>query len=363
MPTDEVGPGSAGPESIGYFPSVPSRRRFVSSIREVVDADGVQVISNEIYRAGPDRRAEPSSPLRHQTVEELHRFGFRPTGRPLRVVGMKPAVVACALGLAARPGGDGGSWRAVVSSVSCGRAAASRVQRSVPGRPDPPGGPSPPGRIPESVSRGGRGGRRGVSPCWSPVGRWPSRSRWSADRRPPEAVPPDVEPAAIARIEAIAMWTEMLHGTLTASAGLGQAIIATAPLAPPPIRPATARLSARLTGGSAATGGPPPVRRRACRPQRRSGGLRTPTGVSVSGPEAGRPSGGARRFDPGRGRPPPPDRDQPGVGTQRRSHRAGLLGGLRPRSGGGGPQLSRSLRDLPRASWCWRSSPSSTPSA
>ncbi len=76
----EVGPGSAGPESIGYFPSVPSRRRFVSSIREVVDADGVQVISNEIYRLGPDRRAEPSSPLRHQTVAELHRVGFRPTG-------------------------------------------------------------------------------------------------------------------------------------------------------------------------------------------------------------------------------------------------------------------------------------------
>ncbi len=41
----------------------------------------------------------------------------------------------------------------------------------------------------------------------------------------------------------------MLQGTLHASAGLGQAIIATAPLAPLPIRPATTRLSARLTAG------------------------------------------------------------------------------------------------------------------
>lgn len=54
---------------------------------------------------------------------------------------------------------------------------------------------------------------------------------------------------AIARVEAIATWTEMLQGTLTASAGLGQAIIATAPLAPPAIRPATTRLAARMGAG------------------------------------------------------------------------------------------------------------------
>ena len=56
--------------------------------------------------------------------------------------------------------------------------------------------------------------------------------------------------AAITRIEAIATWTEMLQGTLTASAGLGQAIMATAPVAPLPIRPATVRLSARLEAGA-----------------------------------------------------------------------------------------------------------------
>ncbi|ROP37304.1 Flp pilus assembly protein TadB [Saccharothrix texasensis] len=40
----------------------------------------------------------------------------------------------------------------------------------------------------------------------------------------------------VARIEAIATWTEMLRDTLSAAAGLEQAILATAPLAPPAIR-------------------------------------------------------------------------------------------------------------------------------
>jgi Flp pilus assembly protein TadB len=53
----------------------------------------------------------------------------------------------------------------------------------------------------------------------------------------------------ITKIEAVANWTEMLQATLTASAGLGQAIIATAPLAPAPIRDATNRLAARLAAG------------------------------------------------------------------------------------------------------------------
>jgi Flp pilus assembly protein TadB len=53
----------------------------------------------------------------------------------------------------------------------------------------------------------------------------------------------------VAKIEAIATWTEMLQGTLAASAGLGQAIVATAPLSPPPIRDATLALSARISAG------------------------------------------------------------------------------------------------------------------
>jgi pilus assembly protein CpaF len=60
------------------FPAQSSRRRFVSSVREVVDAEGVQVISNEVYRPGPDRRAVVSSPLRPETQHELVRCGYRP---------------------------------------------------------------------------------------------------------------------------------------------------------------------------------------------------------------------------------------------------------------------------------------------
>ncbi len=78
----------AGLDRSGYFPAVVSRQRFVSSVREVVDAEGAQVVSNEIYRPGPDRRAISSSPLRQQTVEELLRFGYRPTG--VHSLGMLP---------------------------------------------------------------------------------------------------------------------------------------------------------------------------------------------------------------------------------------------------------------------------------
>ncbi len=65
------------------FPSGSARQRFVSSIREVVDAEGVQVISNEIFRPGPDRRAMAESPLRPQTLGELCQFGYEPSNANL----------------------------------------------------------------------------------------------------------------------------------------------------------------------------------------------------------------------------------------------------------------------------------------
>jgi len=55
--------------------------------------------------------------------------------------------------------------------------------------------------------------------------------------------------ASIATLDAIASWTEMLQGTLAASAGLGQAIVATAELSPAPIREATERLAAQIRAG------------------------------------------------------------------------------------------------------------------
>jgi tight adherence protein B len=48
------------------------------------------------------------------------------------------------------------------------------------------------------------------------------------------------------RTEAIASWTEMLRDTMAAAAGLEQAIITTAPLAPGPIRPEVRGLVTRL---------------------------------------------------------------------------------------------------------------------
>ncbi|QNP76164.1 CpaF family protein [Streptomyces roseirectus] len=55
-------------------------RRVVSSIREVVDADDRQIVSNEVFRPGPDLRAVPGVPLRSETLEELIAAGYRHEG-------------------------------------------------------------------------------------------------------------------------------------------------------------------------------------------------------------------------------------------------------------------------------------------
>jgi Flp pilus assembly CpaF family ATPase len=50
--------------------------RHVASIRQVVGADGRQVITNELYTPGPDGRAVPSSPLPHDLAEDLTAHGY-----------------------------------------------------------------------------------------------------------------------------------------------------------------------------------------------------------------------------------------------------------------------------------------------
>ncbi len=73
------GPGFEGVDGVAQplrFPARAERARFVSSVREVVDAEGVQVISNEVYRPGPGRRAVAASPFRTETLDELCRSGF-----------------------------------------------------------------------------------------------------------------------------------------------------------------------------------------------------------------------------------------------------------------------------------------------
>ena len=51
---------------------------------------------------------------------------------------------------------------------------------------------------------------------------------------------------AIARTEAVATWTEMVRDAIGAAAGLEEAIVATAPIAPGPIRPEVRLLVSRL---------------------------------------------------------------------------------------------------------------------
>lgn len=56
----------------------PTGRRFVSSVREVTDADGPVVVSNEVFRPGPDGRAVPGVSLRNETLDALLEVGFDP---------------------------------------------------------------------------------------------------------------------------------------------------------------------------------------------------------------------------------------------------------------------------------------------
>ena len=51
-------------------------RRYVSSVREVVGAEGPMVVSNEVFAPGADGRAVPAAPLRSKTMDDLERAGF-----------------------------------------------------------------------------------------------------------------------------------------------------------------------------------------------------------------------------------------------------------------------------------------------
>ncbi|WP_030442481.1 type II secretion system F family protein [Actinoplanes subtropicus] len=66
----------------------------------------------------------------------------------------------------------------------------------------------------------------------------------------PRILGPDRESQqALARIEAIATWTELLRDTLSSAAGLEQAIVATAPVTPLPIRTQVNALAASPRAG------------------------------------------------------------------------------------------------------------------
>jgi hypothetical protein len=52
--------------------------RRVASVREVVDADGVHITSNEIYAPGAHGGAVAAYPLRSATLELLEAHGYEP---------------------------------------------------------------------------------------------------------------------------------------------------------------------------------------------------------------------------------------------------------------------------------------------
>jgi len=57
----------------------PDKRRVVSSVREVTGFDGGRdVLSNEAWAPGPDRRAVAATPLRTQTLDRLEAAGLAP---------------------------------------------------------------------------------------------------------------------------------------------------------------------------------------------------------------------------------------------------------------------------------------------
>jgi Flp pilus assembly CpaF family ATPase len=53
-------------------------RRFVTGIREVVDADAVQVRSNEIFRPGPAREAVLTGRFSDNMIDRLAEVGYDP---------------------------------------------------------------------------------------------------------------------------------------------------------------------------------------------------------------------------------------------------------------------------------------------
>ncbi len=54
----------------------PHSLRQIASVREVVDADGPLVVSNEVWRPAPDGRAAPGAPLRDSTALALAEHGY-----------------------------------------------------------------------------------------------------------------------------------------------------------------------------------------------------------------------------------------------------------------------------------------------
>jgi pilus assembly protein CpaF len=76
----DASPFVRGPDFGGCMRFKPlPRHRYVASVREVIDAEGLQVVSNEVFEQGPEGVAVPSAPLRSSTLEDLVANGYEPS--------------------------------------------------------------------------------------------------------------------------------------------------------------------------------------------------------------------------------------------------------------------------------------------
>jgi Flp pilus assembly CpaF family ATPase len=206
--------------------------RRVTSIREVTGvSDAGQVASNEVWRPGPYGRAVPHMPLSQPTLARLVEAGF--DARLLRAEGGVAAMTT--LGLACLAAGAGlGAWL---------------ILAGLRGVPVLGGGPAPARRWVASLGPTRAAGAGGAAVSALVLTGWPAAAvlvalgvlagpgllGGRAERR-----------ASIARTEAIAAWTDMVRDSIAAASGLEEAIVATAAVAPSPIRAEVAALVRRL---------------------------------------------------------------------------------------------------------------------
>ena len=194
----------------------------------------MQVISNEVFQPGVGRRATPSSPFRAATLNELESFGYLPIFLELRRdAGMRQLLILGS-GLCFGIGVLGiiSMWKSGGHRGQTFTGADRVIMRLR-------------NRIPSLMLSALSGVVVGLATGWPVAVPITAAAVFGL----PWLFGQTTASVSIVKIESIATWTEMLQSTLAASAGLSQAIVATAPLSPPPIRGAASRLSGRLSAG------------------------------------------------------------------------------------------------------------------
>ena len=191
----------------------PDGQRFVTSVREVVDADGEQVASNEILRPGPGRTRRTGRADVHRTPRTvgLPRLRPRPAAPAHRLVGHHHGEAIMTTGVvyaAALGAGTGLGLLLILRGIAgptaeqeASSARPSRLSRWLAGR-----GPGDGRRLAVAV---GVGLVVGVWTRWPVAAVLAAVAAWVL----PGLIGPDREhKRRLARIEAIATWTESAAG-------------------------------------------------------------------------------------------------------------------------------------------------------